>query len=173
MLDINTKVVYPVVERHQLPQTEVSLMELEAVSRRPDPITKLSPKVVKLLQTYGILKVEEWKQKAESRRTSQTVPGQAAKTATTADAEPEPGEPIQESTPLLPRRLMTCAMEESGEIEELASPVVPPEGEQSGAEAMTTECVDQTIESEPPAPELLHRRESPGKSSSKNEHESD
>ena len=105
------RIAYPVVEGHQLPQTEVSLMELEAASRRPDPITKLSPKMVKLLQTYGVLKVEEWKQRAKSRGTSQPAPEQAVETATTADAEPEPGEPIQESTPLLPRRLMTCLMQ--------------------------------------------------------------
>ena len=46
-------------------------------------------------------------------------------------------------------------MEESGEIEELTPPVVPPEGEQSGAEVMTTECADQTMESEPPVQEEL------------------
>ena len=146
---LKPRISYPVVEGHQLPQTDVSLMELEAASGRPDSISKLSPKMLKLLQTYGESKVEEWKQRAEPNVTNQSDQEQVIETAAADKARSEPGEPIQKSTPLLPRRLMTCAMEESGEMEEL----LPAEEELSRAEAMVTESADQTMESEPPAQE--------------------
>ena len=82
-----TQVPYNLLDGHFLPQSDVSVVEVEAASRGPRAITKLSHRLIGLLQSYGTAKVDEWIRREIERK--------AAKEATTGDSTPLAMNPVE------------------------------------------------------------------------------
>ena len=82
-----TQVPYNLLDGHFLPQSDVSVVEVEAASRRPRAITKLSHRLIGLLQSYGTAKVDEWIQREMERK--------ATKEAATDDSTPLAVNPVE------------------------------------------------------------------------------
>ena len=82
-----TQVPYNLLDGHFLPQSDVSVVEVEAASRGPRAITKLSHRLIGLLQSYGTNKVDEWIRREIERK--------AAKEATTDDSTPLAVNPVE------------------------------------------------------------------------------